>query len=158
MAQKTNRTKIREAIARAMNLKDDDARVLQAADEIIATFPQLREVDPITYTLDFARSKSPAAQLSLEIESALKIQFGWDATGTKGGMEFVNHAVKRTQAGEHYQVFLDWLKVQGGLKYWSFPRMRERYGEAFIRQEKPEIQAIPQVDESQFVPMRGRNV
>ena len=89
--------------------------------------------DPVTAELDFARSKSAEGQLSLAIESALKVQLGLNATGTKGGIEFVNFAVRRgLKDGEDYQRFLDWWRDNyPERKFWTFSKMRENWPAAF---------------------------
>jgi hypothetical protein len=157
MSPKTKRTIIREIIARAFDLQDDDYRVLNAADSLIEEFPIIRDIDPVSHAVEFAKSKAPAAQLSLEIESALKIQMGLDVTSTKGGIEFVNHAVKKTLEGEHYQKFLDYWKVEGGArKFWSFNKMRENWPAAFMKKSESIPDQVPvelTEDKSQFTPM-----
>ena len=85
--------------------------------------------------LEAAKRNAPAAELSLAIESFLKVQFGLDATGTKGGMEFINYAVRRAKEGEDYKIFFDWWRKNGGeRKYWSFSKMRENWPAAFMKE------------------------
>jgi hypothetical protein len=101
------------------------------------------KLDPIDHMLAFSRTKAPEAELSLEIESALKVQFGLDATGTKGGIEFINYAVKRTlKDGQNYKRFFEWWKNNGGdRKYWSFNKMRENWPAAFMSfEDSPAVQ------------------
>ena len=140
----TDTRAIREILARTFQTDIRDPKITACADEIYTeiTGRETKRHDPVTDEIAFARSKSPAVQLSLEIESALQIQFGWSCTGTKGGIEFVNEAVKQTLAGKHYQKLLDYVKAEG-IKYWTFSKMKERYGEAFLNQEsnKPTVPA-----------------
>jgi hypothetical protein len=88
-------------------------------------------IDPITHSLGYTKAMQHSV-LCTEIESAIKVQFGMEATSTKNGMKFVDHAAKKTEAGEHYQTFLDYWKSNGGdRKYWSFNRMIEMWPTAF---------------------------
>jgi hypothetical protein len=92
---------------------------------------ETKVLDPITHSLSFAKDVQHSV-LCTEIESAIKVQFGMEATSTKNGMKFVDHAAKKTEAGEHYQTFLDYWKSNGGdRKYWSFNRMIEMWPTAF---------------------------
>jgi hypothetical protein len=97
--------------------------------------PEKTFIDPVTDAIETARRFAPAAELSLAIESHLQVYLGLNATGTKGGMEFINHAVKRAKDGEDYRVLFEWwLNTYPDRKYWSFPKMKENWPAAFMEQ------------------------
>ena len=89
--------------------------------------------DPVTAEVTFMRSKSAAAELSLEIESILRDKFGLNATNTKGGIEFVNFAVKQTlKHNEDYRRFFAWFSRNFDRKFNSFSKMMENWPAAFM--------------------------
>lgn len=98
-------------------------------------------LDPVTHSLGYSKAVQHSV-LCTEIESAIKVQFGMEATSTKNGMKFVDHAAKRTEAGEHFQKFFDFWKVNGGeRKFWSFNRMIEMWPGAFVKAAPAKQQA-----------------
>lgn len=110
-----------------------------------------KNIDPIEHALSFAEL-SKKAKLAIEIESAVKVHLGMEATSTKNGMKFVETAIKKHLAGEDYQVFIDWYSRNVEKKYRSFNSMIERWPMAFSGNgEKPVVKYFERENDS-FVP------
>lgn len=92
-------------------------------------------LDPIDHALSF-KAASQKAQIAIQIESAVKVRLGMEATSTKNGMKFVEYAVKKHMAGEDYSRFIDWYLANTEKKFRSFNNMIEKWPGAFPAQEK----------------------